>query len=194
MQQDELTSKLRGFAMSKVVSWVRRQRERYRSDPRSGALRDDVRAALRSHFLPELLERARFVTLRAERAERPAFFDDLRAFGVSEAVLTSFTNVAAITYQDVVIMPSLHPGAENLPLIFHELVHVVQYDDLGLEGFLGRYLDGWFSARGRHSSIPLEMDAYALEKRFVEGREAPFDVRAEVKRLLQASGSPDAAV
>ena len=150
----------------------------------------DVRRALLPFFGDDVLDRARFVTLHADSADRPPFLSQLREFGLSESVLDRFTDVSAITYQDVVVMPRLHPDVSRLPLVFHELVHVVQFDELGPERFLERYLDEWVAAGFRYEGIGLELDAYALQRRFESAPLEPFDAREEIRRLLSARRDP----
>jgi len=53
----------------------------------------------------------------------------------------------------------------NDRLLFHELVHVVQYEKLGLEGFAAKYVRGFLNG-GSYEGIPLEMNAYELDARF----------------------------
>ena len=78
---------------------------------------------------------------------------------------------------------SRHPHAT----LFHELVHVEQVRQLGTRAFVERYLRGWLEAGRSYGAIPLERDAYALERRFRSAPAEPFDVAAEVARRLESS-------
>jgi len=89
-------------------------------------------------------------------------------------------------------MPRLLPDVSCLPLVFHELVHVVQFDELGPERFLARYLDEWVAAGFRYERIGLELDACALQRRFESAPSEPFDAREETRRLLSAGRDPAA--
>ncbi len=58
-------------------------------------------------------------------------------------------------------------------LIIHELVHVRQWSDLGVLGFLGRYLGDYLrgrrdglSHRDSYMAIPLEVEARRIQTRF----------------------------
>jgi hypothetical protein len=177
---------LSALAASGVAAWLEGQRDRYRSDRRAVTLGDDVRRPLVPFFGQDVVDRTRFVTLHADSADRPPFLSQLREVGLSESVLDRFTDVSAITYQDVVVMPCLEPDVAHLPLVFHELVHVVQFDELGLQRFIERYLDQWVAAGFRYEGIGLELDAYALQRRFESAPLKPFDARAEIRRLLSA--------
>ncbi len=95
--------------------------------------------------------------------------------------------IAGITYGDTVLIAP-HTPANGHPwqrLVFHELVHVVQYDVLGIDGFIDRYLRGWSAGGFRYRAIPLEEDAYAIEAKFTADRLRPFSVREEVERRLR---------
>jgi hypothetical protein len=63
-------------------------------------------------------------------------------------------------------------------LLFHELVHVVQYRLLGVSAFANLYVRGFLRGGSDHD-IPLECCAFELEHRFVTGNTA-FSVEAEV--------------
>ena len=67
-------------------------------------------------------------------------------------------------------------------LLFHELVHVVQYEKLGLEGFASKYVRGFLSG-GSYDGIPLEMNAYELDARFAGAPEKVFSVADEVSKV-----------
>jgi hypothetical protein len=63
--------------------------------------------------------------------------------------------MAAITFIDTVVF---HEPIENR-LLFHEFVHVVQYDKLGLGEFAAKYVNGFLTG-GSYEAIPLERNAY----------------------------------
>ena len=54
-------------------------------------------------------------------------------------------------------------------LLFHEIVHVVQYRLLGVRGFAEQYIRGWARSGFDYREIPLEVEAYALEAEFADG-------------------------
>jgi hypothetical protein len=89
--------------------------------------------------------------------------------------------MAGITFQDVVV----HIETLTLSLLFHELVHAVQYSHLGRQGFAERYVRGFLSG-GSYEEIPLEKQAYELEGRFARNPAERFSVDEDVRqRLLQ---------
>ena len=83
--------------------------------------------------------------------------------------------MAGITFQDVIV----HIEPLQMSLLFHELVHAVQYKHLRLQGFAERYVRGFLTG-GSYEEIPLEKQAYSLEERFVRDPSMPFVVEADV--------------
>ena len=94
--------------------------------------------------------------------------------------LPSFSDVSAVTFVDVIVSHQEFTDA----LLFHELVHVVQYAQLGVKEFGARYVSG-FVAGGGYDGIPLEKNAYELERRFSADPAQPFAVADEVKQWLE---------
>ena len=100
--------------------------------------------------------------------------------GFAAGSLPGFADMAPITYMDTVV--SHEPFTDRL--LFHELVHVVQYEKLGLPEFAGRYVRGFLS--GCYEAIPLETNAYELDARFATGPSRAFSVQAEVQSWIDA--------
>jgi len=89
-----------------------------------------------------------------------------------------------ITYKDTYFVQETKLTNESLH--FHELVHVVQWDHLGVQGFLLAYAAG-LAAHGYMDS-PLERMAYALQGHFDQnGR--PADVEAFIRGELSKINS-----
>jgi hypothetical protein len=96
------------------------------------------------------------------------------------ANLPDFSQMAAITFSDVVIS---HVPFTNR-LLFHELVHVEQYHQLGIPRFSELYVWGFLSGGG-YDGIPLEMHAYALGTRFEASPRQRFLVADEVANWIR---------
>lgn len=88
--------------------------------------------------------------------------------------------MAGITFQDVIV----HIEPLQTPLLFHELVHAVQYKHLGLQGFAECYVRGFLTG-GSYEEIPLEKQAYSLEERFVLDPSKLFAVEADVLERIR---------
>jgi hypothetical protein len=133
------------------------------------------KTALQPFFPVSVLNDVRVVR---GRASEPSFYRQLRSLGITNA--PPFSEMAGITFQDVV----LHAEPLTRPLLFHELVHAVQYQHLGLPGFAEHYVRGFLSG-GSYEQIPLEKQAYELEARFASKPAEQFSVDADVLRRLK---------
>ena len=120
---------------------------------------DSVQSASMTGFFPqEVFDSTRLLVLDGTRVENPPFYAFLLQIGF--ITLPDFTTMAAITFGDVVV--SHQPFTDGL--LFHELVHVVQYRQLGIARFAELYVRG-FLAGGGYDGIPLEVNARQLEDR-----------------------------
>jgi hypothetical protein len=131
---------------------------------------------LRQHFSDNDLDQVHIVHVDPLPIPNPPFYPLLRwlKLDMPEPALTE-----AITFLDMIA--SREPM--GLPLLFHEMVHVVQYRLLGVDLFAELYLRGFFEGGGYHG-IPLEQCAYALERRFISDKEH-FDVESEVRKWIR---------
>jgi hypothetical protein len=168
--------------MRVATGWVRDQRQRL--SPGSRPLSEAETAALAAWFEAETLEAARVVL--AERCPRPGFLTpeltaQLTALGVDQT-LFQIDRMAGITFGELMVIATFgRPGFRLRPdLLFHELVHVAQYRELGVAGFMDVYLRG-FAAAG-YRGTPPEAQAYALTARFEQGE--AFSVEAAVRDLF----------
>lgn len=160
------------------MAWIEAQRAANR--PHAVRLPDDARQRLDPYFEPATLEPVRLHSV--ERLEPPAGFGLVGHF---PPLGIDFERVLAITFGDtIVVAEDLIPDAARLANLFHECVHVAQYRQLGVEAFVRRYLAGWAAADYRYHAIPLERDAYDLQRRFVTESGLSFSVEAEVGRRL----------
>ncbi len=128
-------------------------------------------------FSPELLSSTRLLVLQSEHVPNPDFYPMLRSMGFKN--LPDQSAMAAITFGDVVV--SHEPFSDGL--LFHELVHVEQYRQLGIPRFSDLYARGFLNG-GSYEAIPLEVNAYRLEDRFRSDPRAGFSVQAEVARWI----------
>jgi hypothetical protein len=119
------------------------------------------------------------------RIDPPRILSLVRRMGIATI---EFDRILGITFVDTIILAERVTGRALLPTLFHELVHVEQARQLGARAFVRRYVREWVEA-GRYGAIPLERDAYALQRRFEETPPAPIDVAAEVARRLGSSWS-----
>jgi hypothetical protein len=169
--------KLPEAQISELASWVAvyisEQRESFHG--KAVSIEPSHQAALQPFFPAPVLEG---VKVTQGRASEPSFYPQLRGMGIKNA--PPFSDMAGITFQDVVV----HVEPLTRRLLFHELVHAVQYVHLGLQGFAEHYVRGFLSG-GSYEEIPLEKQAYELEARFAGNSDETFSVEADVQRRLK---------
>src|ERR1700680_2429848 len=156
-----------------VAQYISTQREKY--TPRAIPLSAQQRAAMNGFFTSQLLESARLLVLQGERVSNPDFYPMLRSLGFNN--LPDQSRMGAITFSDVVVSREAFSNG----LLFHELVHVEQYRQLGISRFSNLYVRGFLNG-GSYEAIPLEVNAYTLGGRFESGPQRLFSVDDEVTR------------
>jgi hypothetical protein len=165
------------WVIQQVAAYIGGQRQTYRG--KAVALSQNQRTAMHPFFPPSTLESARVVVLAGERLSDPHFYGELLKMGFEPDSLPNFADMAAITFMDTVV--SRKPFTDRL--LFHELVHAVQYEKLGLPQFAAKYVRGFLSG-GCYEAIPLEMNAYELDARFSTMPTKPFSVADEVQKWI----------
>ncbi|HVN17226.1 MAG TPA: hypothetical protein VMU05_00585 [Dongiaceae bacterium] len=158
-----------------VAEYIAHQRESFLQ--KAHPIPEAIQKKLQPFFPRGLLQS---VTVAKGRAAEPGFYPQLRAMGIRNA--PAFSDMAGITFQDVVVYVDRIPDS----LLFHELVHAVQYEHLGVQGFSDRYVRG-FLMGGSYEEIPLEKQAYELEARFAANPDSPFSVEGDVSERLRAN-------
>src|SRR5437762_6885908 len=156
-----------------VAQYIAARRERFY--PQAAPLAAAQKAAMSGFFLPQVLDAARVLVLFDRRVENPPFYPTLAGMGFSN--LPDFSQMAAITFCDMAI--SHVPFTDGL--LFHELVHVEQYRQLGIPRFSELYVRGFLNG-GSYEAIPLEVNAYTLEDKFRSDPHREFSVQQEVAR------------
>jgi hypothetical protein len=176
MPTPQLTPELIAEVSSLVAGYITAQREE--ALPLAVPLSPAQRASLDGFFLPQVLD-TRLLVLTESRLVNPPFYVPLQRMGFTN--LPNFSTMAAVTFCDVVV--SHQPFSDGL--LFHELVHVEQYRQLGIQRFSELYVRGFLSGGGYHG-IPLEMNAYELGGRFERSPQTRFSVADEVGAWVRA--------
>jgi hypothetical protein len=130
---------------------------------------------LEPFFDQEVLDSVRVLVLHGERVSNPEFYPMLRSLGFKN--LPDQSAMRAITFGDVVVS---HESFSN-GLLFHEMVHVEQYRQLGIPRFSELYVRGFLNG-GSYEAIPLEVNAYTLGGRFEANPGQRFSVEDEVRK------------
>lgn len=119
-------------------------------------------AAQFAGFYPtEFLENAFYVVI--DEIPKPDFAA-LRAMGLGDFI---DMKVSGITYKNTYYL--LPTSVDNLRVHFHELVHVLQWQNLGALAFIERYMNE-IKHFGYHNA-PLEIMAYSLDTHFISSGE-----------------------
>ncbi len=170
------------FLVENAGPWISVQRERHLET--SESLPDTTRAALRGYFEPETLDRTRIG--RASLIENPPFYSQFEAAG--QAIPLDFSVWAGITFGNVILLSDTgESGSMSPSVVFHEMVHVVQYGILGIAEFARRYVTSLAWNRFQYMTIPLEIAAFDLQDRFERSDGHPFPAEAEVVRRLDTA-------
>lgn len=119
--------------------WVHQQILFYNQD--SSPLRKSEAELLKHHYPTSTLNNTRLSFV--DTIENPPFYIDLQQSGISN--LINFNNTAGITFGNCIVISKKfeHTSSEFTSLLFHEMVHVVQYEVLGIEKFIFEYFSGW---------------------------------------------------
>jgi hypothetical protein len=158
-----------------VAEYISDQRKRFLN--LAANLSTTQKARLTRFFRSDLLDTTRILVLQNERIGNPGFYSTLKGLGFSN--LPDFAQMAAVTFQDVVV--SHEPFSDGL--LFHELVHVEQYRQLNVPRFAALYVRGFLSGGG-YDGIPLELNAYDLGGRFEAEPYKTFPVESEVSMWI----------
>lgn len=180
MDLSKLPPGITGQLAGMVEDFILKSRKKYAE--RAIPLRPEQRATMEPFFPAEVLEQTRLLVLRDERVQDPPFYGMARMMGIKN--LPSFGDTTAVTFMDVIVSHQAFTG----DLLFHELVHAVQYAVLGTKEFASRYVNGFLTGGG-YAEIPLEKNAYELEQRYSANRTLTFSVADEVKQWI-AAGAP----
>lgn len=156
--------------INKIEAWIDSINAKYQAQRQSCAIFSRQFSGFYSeHFLAD----SYFVVL--EKIPKPNF-PELR-----EAGLDDFINmdVNGITYKNTYYV--LPRCADVLRLHFHELVHVVQWNLLGAQGFINHYIHE--IQNYGYNDAPLEQIAYGLDGYYLQGGK-PLDVQSYVQRKI----------
>jgi hypothetical protein len=150
-----------------VAQYITGQRGKYA--PRAVPLSAGQRATMAPFFSSQTLDATRLLVLQGERVANPDFYPMLKAMGFDN--LPDQSTMGAITFLDVVV--AHEPFTDGL--LFHELVHIEQYRQLGVPQFSDLYVRGFLTG-GSYAAIPLEVNAYTLGGQFEANPRRSFSV------------------
>jgi hypothetical protein len=129
---------------------------------------------LQKVFASDLLEKAKVVVVTGQ-VPFPPLPPALSSMGLPDFAQMGNASVAGVTYKETFFVNNLH---QTESIYFHELVHVVQWERLGVDNFLLAYVAGLMQCGYQDS--PLEQMAYSLQEDF--DRESLLDGIIELIR------------
>ena len=172
------------YLKAEGCKWVVAQREAHR--PMGRPLNDEERGLRCAFFQSSTLEAVRL--REVEEIDNPPFYKELDSRGIPPPF--DFHLAAGITFIDtVLIAPPAIVFDDVISIVFHECVHVVQYEMRGVDGFIADYIAGWASVEFDYFRIPLEMQADRLQFLFDRHRHLPFSVEEAVAVHLRQGNS-----
>lgn len=167
------------YLVENTTEWIRSQRAHHAA--LALPFPDTTRQALRGYFEAETLDRARL--RRVPSIDNPAFYTEFERAG--ETIPLDFSSWAAITFGDVIL---INESLVSTPLphsvVFHEMVHLVQYGILGIQEFARRYVHRLVQTRFEYMNIPLETEAFDLQDRFERSAGEVFSAEALIRENL----------
>jgi hypothetical protein len=113
--------------VSMVEEYINSSRTKYA--PQAAPLTDEQRSSMQPFFSSAVLDSARLCMLRGAHVTNPSMYPMAKIMGIRN--LPDFAEMAAVTFVDVIV--SQREFTEVL--LFHELVHVVQYAQMGVKEF-----------------------------------------------------------
>ena len=176
MASPQLTPEQVQKVSAAVAQNITAQREAYL--PTGIPLTAEQRLAVGGFFILAVLDKARLVVLQNSHVQNPSFYPQLWQLGFRN--LPDFGLMTAITFGNVIV--SHQPFTRGV--LFHELVHVEQYRQLGIQQFSRLYVRGFLTGGG-YDGIPLERNAYMLGAKFEANPRQHFSVSAEVTEWIR---------
>ena len=174
MNQDEFLT----YLVAEGSSWVLSQRDTLRAS--SAELSNDERERYARYFESETLDAVRYAFV--DGITNPGFYDELAARGVE--IPLDFTEMQGIAFVDTIAISRRGLREQDRArLLFHECVHVAQYRHLGVAEFMSQYVQGWADNGFDYFAIPLERQAYELDRRFSQGE--VFSVEQFIAETLE---------
>ncbi|MBM3154709.1 MAG: hypothetical protein FJ008_05175 [Chloroflexi bacterium] len=180
MQGIEALEQLRPYLIERYLEWVDEQREILL--PQARPLSKEERARFQGYFEERILDLVRVATV--DRIRNPEFYNELTMSGMP--IPLDFNQAVGLALVDcIIIHKQLWTYPESaISTIFHELVHVVQIDMLGIRKHIELYADSLMQNDLQYHSVIFERQAYDLTARF-DRKEPPFSVSKAIKQGLR---------
>jgi hypothetical protein len=171
---------LRPYLIERYLEWVDEQRAVLL--PEARPLTKEEKSGFQGYFEERILDMARVATV--ERIQNPGFYDELAKSGVP--IPLDFNQAIGLALVDcIIIRKQLWTYPESaFSTIFHELVHVVQIDMLGIRRHIELYADSLMQNDLQYHSVIFEKQAYELSARF-DKKKPSFSVSQAIEQELR---------
>ena len=163
---------LREFSIT-VANYWQRQADRY--SPQAQSIPTAQKSILKPFFPAAILERTRVAECVQPESPPAEMLERVKSFALPPLV-----HQPSIAFGDVVVFQAKVVERS----LFHSLVHIVQYDLLGLERYFELFLRA-LVRKGAYINVPFEVQAYGLDSRFAASPSQAFSVEEEVKVWLR---------
>lgn len=182
MQGIKQLEQMRPYLIEKYLAWVDEQRVLLL--PEARPLTSPEKTKFGGYFEDRILSSVHVVTV--DRFENPQFYDELTQSGLPIPLdLNQAIGLALVDY--ILIHKQLWAYPESaISTIFHELVHIVQMDILGMRKHIELYADSLIKNNLHYHSVFFEKQAYRLSERF-DRREPLFSVHIAVRQELESA-------
>lgn len=177
---DALTMKDQQELARQAADWIRAEQSIQR--PLASPLAPSEIELFAPFFPRDILLEARVHAV--EEMPSPKFLGSLRHQGRQ---ILDFRRALSLALDDTVLLRGVDvpPGSPSRrSVLFHELVHCVQYRALGVDAFVDHYLASLISNNYRYPDIVFEHQAFELQHRFNMQPNKPFSVAAEVEQMV----------
>jgi hypothetical protein len=163
--------------IKKAEIWIVDQRNAHINNGRE--LNAEERERLEQYFEKAFLDKVRIAEV--DCIENPPFYPELKE--VAGFDILDFTQMSGIAFIDCILLSQskLSDPQFWFAFLFHEMVHIAQYEILGVEQFAKHYVRGWLEGGFDYWNIPLEKEAYELLQKS-EMSDKPFSVMDTLRK------------
>ena len=159
-------------AATLLSTYLREQSEHYMRV--AVPLTNIQKATMWPYFSALVLDRARVVEFKSQRIPNPPFYEQARALGFLN--LPEWTHMDSLTLIDVILFNEKITDRR----LFHGLVHLVQFELLGIERYSELFIRGFLASK-HHFSVPLEAHTFSLESKYAANPADRFSVEDRVR-------------
>ncbi len=137
---------------------------------------------LNSFFEPSLLSKVRLIYLEDVIPSRI----HVRFYLLCYQMMFRLQKLAGLTLGPCIFLSQKTEDVDFKEVLFHELIHVVQYEELSYLNFFKAYIGGWVKNSFSYFKIPLEVQAYYWTKCCWTEKQIRDDLTGTLKMELRA--------